>query len=70
MTFSKVIYLDRGTFEVSALVSAEIIVNENSLFELSNFRADEILRPAEVEMAKEELIDRARAFPEAGTVDE
>lgn len=66
MTFAKVLYFDRGPAEISALVSAEITVNENKRFELTDFYSDETLRPAELELAQEELIDKARAYAGSG----
>lgn len=64
MKFSKVIYVDRGAREVSALVSAVIQKDENSRLHLSAFISDFPLKPVETEFAMEELMDRALSYPE------
>jgi len=65
MKFSKVIYLDRGAREISALISAVIKKDENKKLHLSHFLSDVSLRPMETEFAMEELMDKAHAFPES-----
>lgn len=65
MNYNKVIYVERGIEEVSAHVSA-LITRENGRLYLSNFNSDYPLHPAEQERAEEELIERARCYPETG----
>jgi len=67
MNYRKILYFDRGAETISALVSASIRQNENRRFEVSNFQSDLDLSPVEKIIAIEELIDRARAYPDCGT---
>lgn len=66
MKFSKVIYVDRGAAEVSALVSADITLTDSRQMVVRNFQSDYPLRDAEIERASIELIDRAQTYPDAG----
>jgi hypothetical protein len=66
MQFKSILSFDRGVSEISALVCAEIRVNENKRFELTEFMSDTDLRPTEIEIAHETLIERARSYPDSG----
>jgi hypothetical protein len=66
MKYSRILDFDRGVEILTVKVSANIRLNENRLFELSEFEADETLRPGELEVAKWELIERARSYPDSG----
>jgi hypothetical protein len=66
MRFTKILDFDRGVEILTVKVSANVRLNENRRFEVSEFESDETLRPAELEVAFEELTEHARIHPESG----
>ena len=66
MRFTKTIYLESGRDNlVEAIVSARVTF-ENGIPFVSDFETSRAMTPVEIEAAKEELIDRARCYPETG----